>query len=267
MAQTVLIPGCVAAFKDDVAHAVEKQGYEARFMGNIVESDIDMGQSYIDNDVCVAAIGTIGQCVRYLRNKPEYTKVLVPEVCKDCRACSLAALLPDALHRAGIDNIEIVPMSCAELSSCIGAKSAEVPESDKPVIGVCGNAVVLSTPLFNRTVVEHLSKSGCEVVMPPLNILVNEQDFLVPCIEWFASQGIKSVICILAFGCLGGHAYARGKARVLRERFSDVELTLLDYDPSASDINVVNRTELVIQSAKDRSGDTRAVGAGSKRSF
>ena len=45
--------------------------------------------------------------------------------------------------------------------------------------------------------------------------------------------------------------FARGQLRRLREQFPNVEITMLDYDPSASDINLVNRTELVIQSAKE----------------
>ena len=265
MTKKVLVPGSLTAVKDDVIAALEARGYKPTFMGKIMEGDIDIGQAYVDNDVCVATIGVIGQCVRYIRNKPGQWLVLVCEVCKDCRSSCIGALLPDALRRADIEGVEMLPFSCAELSSAIGSKSAEVAHGDKPLIGVCGNAVVMSTPLFNHTVIDHLIESGCDVAVPPLNLIVNEQDFLAPAMEWFDAQGVTSVICVLAFGCLGGHAYARGKARVLQELHPGVELTLLDYDPSASDINVINRTELVIQSAKERAG--AAAAEGTKRIF
>ena len=88
--------------------------------------------------------------------------------------------------------------------------------------------------------------------MPPLDRIAEKRDFFTPALEFFDERGIDAVVCVLPFGCLGGHAFARAQMRRLLARFPRMELTILDYDPSAADINLVNRTELIIQSAREK---------------
>ena len=119
-------------------------------------------------------------------------------------------------------------------------------------IGICGPLPVVSTHEFHRTVTDRLVSSGFQVVVVPPERIVGQRDAFTPAIEFFTEAGIRTVICILPFGCMSGHAYARGQLRTLQQRFPRVEITVLDYDPSASDINLINRTELVMQTVRDR---------------
>lgn len=250
----VLVPGTAGAYARGIAAALERQGDEGVLLGTVTDADLDCGMAYLDNDVCVATIAAAGQIIRWCRahGTRDVDAVATLQLCCDCRSASLPTLIEGALSRAGVDGLRIIEFTNVQIAATLPDAKPPAIDTGKPVVGVCGNTVVMTTDLFNRTVVEHVRSQGCEVVMPPPAVTMQTQDFLEPCMAWFDEHGVRTVICILAFGCLSGHAYARGKARRLRERYPHIDLTLLDYDPSASDINVVNRTELVIQAAKER---------------
>ena len=258
MATQILVPGTLGPLAAGAAHVLAERGYEAVDLGAIAPEDIDCGLAHIDNDVCVATVAVIGQYVRYFQQHPEAIRtcgVLACELCRDCRSLSVPDLLATSLARAGLSDVEIVEFSSAETASSAQSFEPVTIERDLPVVGVCGNLPVLTTEEFRATVVEHLEQSGCHVVLPPLQAIVDKRDFMTPALEYFAQEGIETVICILPFGCLGGHVFGRGQLRKLQKRFPTLGVTILDYDPSASDINLINRTELVIQSAREKLQD------------
>lgn len=253
MDKRVLVPGTLEPYAHGVELLLAKRGFAAVFCGRITADDIDCGLAHVDNDVCVATIASVGQYLRYFdAHGAAGISVLAPELCRECRCISVAATMRCALGRAGYGNVDIVPFSCAEVASSIPARTDSTVAADEAVIGVCGTMPVLSTAQFHDVVVSHLEQAGCRVLMPPAQLIADERDFLTPALRYFDACGVKSVICILPFGCLGGHAFGRGQLRTMQRAFPDIELTMLDYDPSASDINLVNRTELVIQSAQER---------------
>ena len=287
----LLIPGTVGPLAPVLAESLAARGYEPVLLGKVDPADIDVGLAHIDNDVCAATIAALGQFLRYLEGEGAggdgapggaadaaaaasdgSVSVLAPDLCRECRSISLPDLLPGAFARAGYADIAVVPLTSAEALDAALAISAvqsdhvapapdgfalraAAPASDGcPVIGLCGNMPVLTTDEFRHVVVERLEQAGCRVLMPPLDRIADRRDFFTPALEFFAGCGVETVVCILPFGCLGGHAYARVQMRKLLARFDTMELTILDYDPSASDINLVNRTELIIQSARERAG-------------
>ena len=254
MAKTVLVPGSLANMPAEVTRMMVERGFTARVLGDITADDIDRGYAHIDNDVCVATAAIVGQYVRAFESAEfRDAAVLAPELCRDCRAACTPALLKSTFERAGYTDVEIVGFSSLEVRvASSGIESEATIDPARPVVGVCGNVPVITTEAFNRVVVDHLLEEGCQVVMPPVNAIANLKDFLTPAIEYFDELDINTVICILPFGCLGGHVYARGQVRKMQKRFGNIGITMLDYDPSASDINLVNRTELVIQAAKER---------------
>lgn len=252
----VLVPGIMAPLADGVSRVLAERGYRAVYLGEITPDDIDAGLAHIDNDICVSTVAIVGQYMRWIEaHGAESTSglaVLAPEVCRDCRSVSMPSVLPTAFERAGYEGIEVVPFSSPETRSSAPAADAPALDAERPVIGVCGNMPVLTTNEFRHVVCDHLEESGIQVVLPPLQRIADERDFLRPALEWFREQGVTTAICILPFGCLGGHVYARGQLRTFQKEFPEIELTILDYDPSASDVNLVNRTELVIQAAREK---------------
>lgn len=249
----VLIPATLGKLADGARAILRERGYEAVELGEITSDDIDCGLSHIDNDVCFPAIAAIGQYIRYFNEHGtnDIACVLAAEICAGCRSASVPYVLHGALERAGFTNVEIVFFSSAESKSSAPPEEPVNLDGRKPVVGVCGNTPTLTTYELRRAVVRHIEKSGCQVVMPPLQRVCDERDFLSPAFEYFNDLGVTSVICILPFGCLGGHVYARGQLRKMQERFPGIELTILDYDPSASEVNLENRTELVVQTARE----------------
>lgn len=255
--QTVLVPGTFGRLAKMACEVLEGRGMRAEYLGSINDGDITCGYAYVDNDVCVSTVATIGQYIRFMRRTGSSgIAVLAPELCRDCRSVSLPFVLDVALARAGFEEVQIIPFTDADLHACLGSdeqkSSQRVLAGPDMRIGLCGPLPVVTTHEFHRTVTERLDASGFQVVPVPIERIAGQRDAFAPAVEFFAEAGIRTVICILPFGCMSGHAYARGQLRTLQQRFPQVEITVLDYDPSASDINLVNRTELVMQTVRDR---------------
>lgn len=257
----ILVPAIFSYALPRVKECLIGRGLEPICLNDITDDEINAGYAHIDNDVCASTVAIIGQYVSYFQEhgSDDAPAVLVPELCRDCRAQSLPLVIETAFSRAGLDNIELVELSNDEIvelfEGLTAPASSETSEdtapSDTPVVGLCGTVPALTTDLFNRVVTGTIRQAECNVAIPPLSLVVGKRDAITPAVEYFHEQGVGHVVCLLPFGCLSGHVFARGQLRKLAKKYPDVALTMLDYDPSASDINLVNRTELVVQSAKE----------------
>ena len=251
----ILVPGVLGSLTSQVAQFLENRGYFVVLFDEITDADLEAGLRYVDNDICAPTIAIIGQCMRWTERHTgkEEISVLAPTLCHDCRSMSLRNTLDTAFKRAGYRDVKLVELSSTELIALAEPAAEEAPITHSTTIGLCGNVPVLTTEELRRTVCTHLENSGVSVVAPPLERILDQQDFLTPALEYFSEVGIRTVICILPFGCMSGHVYARGQLRKLRKRFPEIDRTILAYDPSASDLHLINRTELVIQAAAERS--------------
>lgn len=63
-------------------------------------------------------------------------------------------------------------------------------------------------------------------------------------------MGIKNIVCTQPFGCLPNHIVGKGMMRPIKERYPDVNIVAIDYDPGASKINQENRLKLMLANAK-----------------
>ena len=242
----------------------ENVGYSCICLHDVTKQELECGAGFVDNDACASALGLVGQYILYLqKHKLKQVALIVPEICKECRAVSMAGILATSLKRAALDcSFELIEINNAELSSlcsslvsaCKGDELAHKVNGDargfdgNVRIGICGNSAIMSSHLFYDVITSRVEKSGCVPVHVPLYKVINEQDFLTPSLQYFKNLSIDTVIGIVPFGCLNGHAYARGQMRALLNDYPDMQVYILDYDPGASDVNLINRTELVIQS-------------------
>ena len=251
----ILVPGVLGRLTARVAQLLDSHGYSVVLLDEITDADLEAGLRYVDNDICAPAIAIIGQYMRWAEQHAgvEEISVLAPILCHSCRSISLRDTLDVVFKRAGYHDVKLVELSSSELRALAEPAVEEALIAHSTTIGLCGNVPVLTIKELRRTVCTHLENSGVSVVIPPLKRILDQQDFLTPSLEYFSEVGIRTAICILPFGCMSGHVYARGQVRELRKRFPEIDLTILDYDPSASDINLINRTELVIQAAAERS--------------
>lgn len=62
-------------------------------------------------------------------------------------------------------------------------------------------------------------------------------------------DGVKNVICMQPFGCLPNHIIGKGSIKELKRRYKDANIIPIDYDPSASEVNQINRIKLMLSKA------------------
>lgn len=62
-------------------------------------------------------------------------------------------------------------------------------------------------------------------------------------------DNVKNVICMQPFGCLPNHIIGKGSIKELKRRYKDANIIPIDYDPSASEVNQINRIKLMLSKA------------------
>lgn len=254
--RTILVSSMFGLFVESLGASWVIGGLRPIMLGPIETEDITYGYAYIDNDVCVSTVAIVGQYLRALQLTDDLpSAVLVAELCSECRSICLENLTRMALDQAGFPTVGIerlpkndLAAACTVLAPSTYAPSMKRHSGNQVTIGLFGPAPVLLTRAFHEAVTDRLEANGIKVVMPRIESLIGQRDVFEPAIADFANAGIQYVIGVIPFGCMSGHAYARGRLRTLQKLYPDMQITLIDYDPSASDINTVNRTELVIQS-------------------
>lgn len=66
----------------------------------------------------------------------------------------------------------------------------------------------------------------------------------------FIEEGVPNIVCVQPFGCLPNHITGKGMIKRLKEEYKDVNITPIDYDPSYSEVNQLNRIKLMLSVAK-----------------
>ncbi|MDD4445861.1 MAG: 2-hydroxyglutaryl-CoA dehydratase, partial [Eubacteriales bacterium] len=67
-------------------------------------------------------------------------------------------------------------------------------------------------------------------------------------------MGVKNIVCTQPFGCLPNHIVGKGMMRPVKDRYHDVNIVAIDYDPGASKINQENRLKLMLANARKNIG-------------
>ena len=62
-------------------------------------------------------------------------------------------------------------------------------------------------------------------------------------------SGVNNIICTQPFACLPNHVVGRGVIKSLRGAFPEANIIAIDYDPSASEVNQLNRIKLLLSNA------------------
>ncbi len=63
---------------------------------------------------------------------------------------------------------------------------------------------------------------------------------------------VDNVVCIQPFGCLPNHIAGKGIIKRVKELYPQANILAIDYDPSASRVNQLNRIKLMLENAKAR---------------
>ncbi|MDP0494398.1 MAG: acyl-CoA dehydratase activase-related protein [Fusobacterium sp. JB021] len=62
----------------------------------------------------------------------------------------------------------------------------------------------------------------------------------------FIEEGVDNVICIQPFGCLPNQITGRGMMKKIKEEYPEANVAAIDYDPSYSEVNQINRIKLMV---------------------
>lgn len=63
------------------------------------------------------------------------------------------------------------------------------------------------------------------------------------------NSGAKNIICMQPFACLPNHVTGKGMIKELKRRYPQANITAVDYDPGASEVNQINRIKLMLSVA------------------
>jgi predicted nucleotide-binding protein (sugar kinase/HSP70/actin superfamily) len=70
-------------------------------------------------------------------------------------------------------------------------------------------------------------------------------------------KGVNNILCLQPFGCLPNHITGKGVVKELKRRYPGANLTAVDYDPGASEVNQLNRIKLLMSVARSRPTDIK----------
>ncbi len=62
-------------------------------------------------------------------------------------------------------------------------------------------------------------------------------------------SGTKNIVCMQPFACLPNHVTGKGMIKELKRRYPGANITAVDYDPGASEVNQINRIKLMMSAA------------------
>ena len=63
-------------------------------------------------------------------------------------------------------------------------------------------------------------------------------------------SGVPNIVCIQPFGCLPNHVVGKGVIKELKRVYPYANITAVDYDSGASEVNQLNRIKLMLGSAR-----------------
>jgi len=62
-------------------------------------------------------------------------------------------------------------------------------------------------------------------------------------------NGTPNIVCVQPFGCLPNHVTGKGMMKELKRNYPQANITAIDYDPGASEVNQLNRLKLMLSVA------------------
>ena len=125
-----------------------------------------------------------------------------------------------------------------------------------------GNSVIWIMENYQKTYKKYLEKSNRFSSPKSIKSLANKTEKIIsPCNQtgegWLLTgemielleDGVNNIICMQPFGCLPNHITGKGQIKELKRIYSNANIIPIDYDPSASETNQLNRIKLMLSTA------------------
>jgi predicted CoA-substrate-specific enzyme activase len=127
---------------------------------------------------------------------------------------------------------------------------------------ILSNAAILAIEYYRKQMKKALHKSKrfeppksiselAEGAKPILSLgnQTGEGWFLTAEMVELIESGVKNIICMQPFACLPNHVTGKGMIKELKNKYPGANITAVDYDPGASEVNQLNRIKLMLSVA------------------
>ncbi|MDR3158359.1 MAG: 2-hydroxyacyl-CoA dehydratase [Zoogloeaceae bacterium] len=127
---------------------------------------------------------------------------------------------------------------------------------------LAGNAAIKAMDFYRRDMRKALAASERFVPPPTIDQLAfgaspilsrgnqtGEGWFLTGEMVELIEEGVPNIICMQPFACMPNHITGKGVIKALKDRYPGVNITAIDYDPGASEVNQLNRIKLMLSVA------------------
>jgi predicted nucleotide-binding protein (sugar kinase/HSP70/actin superfamily) len=134
--------------------------------------------------------------------------------------------------------------------------------SRSKLAALAGNATIKAMEFYRRGMRKALSASERFVAPPTIDqIALGAAPFLSRGNQtgegWFLAgemvelieQGVSNIVCMQPFACLPNHIAGKGVFKALKAHYPNANVTAIDYDPGASEVNQLNRIKLMLSVA------------------
>jgi len=109
---------------------------------------------------------------------------------------------------------------------------------------------LIKNPKFSYLVPSHIEEiaKGAEKILQ-LGHCTGEGWFLTGEMIELIESGTLNIVCVQPFACLPNHVTGKGMIKKLRREYPLSNITAVDYDPGASEVNQLNRIKLMMATA------------------
>ena len=109
-------------------------------------------------------------------------------------------------------------------------------------------ALMKSRRFIPQETIYNLAESVDGIVQ--LGNITGEGWFLTAEMIELIHSGVPNIACIQPFACLPNHVTGKGMIKELRRRYPEANISAIDFDPGASEVNQLNRLKLLLANAR-----------------
>ena len=134
--------------------------------------------------------------------------------------------------------------------------------SHSGMAALVGNAAIKAMDFYRRDMRKALSASRRFTAPPDIAQLARgaapflsrgnqsgEGWFLTGEMVELIEQGVPNIVCMQPFACMPNHISGKGVFKALKEYYPNANITAIDYDSGASEVNQLNRIKLMLSVA------------------
>ncbi|MBW9148018.1 2-hydroxyacyl-CoA dehydratase [Clostridium sp. CM028] len=112
----------------------------------------------------------------------------------------------------------------------------------------CMKSALESSKRFHAPkTIQELAKGAAPILS--LGNQAGEGWFLTAEMVELIESGTRNIVCMQPFACLPNHVTGKGMIKELKRRYPGSNITAIDYDPGASEVNQINRIKLMMSIA------------------